>query len=104
MATMQTTDVTCPVPLDRLGQLYRADPVSAADMLTDLSDGQRMDLAFFCYGRAHLRPLGMTIAATCDAVRLAQRAGPLGQVLAAQCRQPLATASGAKITLAGTRH
>ena len=102
MATMQSTDVTCPVSLDVLGQLYRVEPSSAARMLDDLSDGQRIELAFFCYGRAHLRPLGMAIAASCDAEKLTRRGGPLGQVLAVQCRQ--ASTARSRISLAGTRH
>ncbi len=88
--------------LDRLGTLYRAEIGEAVDTLSDLSEGQRMELAFFCYGRAHLRSLGMAIAATCDATRLTRRAGALGQVLATQCREP--RIPRAKITLAGTRH
>lgn len=108
---MTDPNAECPVSLDLLGQLYRAAPASVADMLRDIPQDRRARLAFFCYGRAHLRELALTIAMTCDAARLAQLAGTLGQVLAQQCRRDVRdfgnglTAHGAahpraKVTLA----
>lgn len=102
MASMEIAGAGCPLPLERLGQLYRADPEAAHEMLEDLSEVQRVDFALFCYGRSHLRGLGLTVAATCDAAKLARRAGTLGAVLATQCRQ--ARTPRAKISLGGTRH
>ena len=103
MGTVQLRDAPCPVSADALGQLYRADPVSAAGMLDGLPEDRKVELALFCYSRAHLRPLAMSIAAKCDAARLAREAGTLGEVLAAQCQQQVPMAR-AKISLAGTRH
>jgi|SRR4051812_13657412 len=80
------SEADCPVSLDLLGRLYRADPACVAEMLCDVSEDRRARLAMFCYHRAHLRQLGLTIAASCDAARLAQLAGTMGQVLAQQCR------------------
>lgn len=51
-----------------------------------MSEDRRARLAMFCYHQAHLRELGSTIAASCDAARLAQLAGTMGQVMAEQCR------------------
>jgi hypothetical protein len=79
-------EADCPVPLDLLGQLYRAEPTCVTGMLRDVSEDRRARLAMFCYHRAHLRELGLTVAASCDAGRLAQLAGTMGQVMAEQCR------------------
>jgi hypothetical protein len=61
-------------------------------------------LALFCYGRAHLRELGLAVAACCDQQSLVQVAGRLGHVLHAQSRQrpePVKFTGGrAKISLA----
>ena len=103
MATLHTTDAHCPVSADALGQLYRADPDRAAEMVNGLPEGRRVELALFCYGRAHLRLLAMSIAARCDTARLVREAGTLGEVLATQSRQQVFTGRP-KISLAGTRH
>lgn len=102
MANLLMTEANCPVPADVLGQLYRADPRSAAGMVECLSERQRIELAVFCYGRVHLRPLAMSIAANCDATKLVRKAGDVGQALAIQCRQ--SAVPRARISLAGTRH
>jgi hypothetical protein len=110
---MAEPDATCPVSLDTLGQLYRANKLSVPDILRDVPEDKRARLALFCYNRSHLRDLALTIAETCDPVRLGELAGTLGQVLAAQCRSKVRSfgiepgATGirpkAKISLAGGR-
>lgn len=104
MVTLQSGDENCPVPSDVLARLYRANPDLALDMLDDIPEKQRIELALFCYSRAHLRPLGTRIAATCDAERLARIGGVLGQVIAAHCREPDDWRPNRKISLGGTRH
>lgn len=103
----------CPVSLDILGRLYRADSAAIADMVSLLPEDRRARLAMFCYARAHLRELGLTIAESCNETRLAELAGVLGQVLAAQCRAKVRTfgadfgsriVARPKISLAGARH
>lgn len=105
-------DPACPVSLDTLGQLYRADPAAVAGMVSYLPEDRRARLAMFCYARAHFRELGLTIAASCNETRLAELAGVLGQVLAAQCRAKVRTfgsdlgsrvTARPKISLAGAR-
>jgi hypothetical protein len=105
-------EASCPVSLDVLGQLYRSDKSSVVEMLKDFPEDKRARLALFCYNRSHLRDLALAIAETCDASRLAELAGTLGQVLAAQCRGHLQNFgresapighSRAKISLASVR-
>ena len=95
-------EVTCPVPADMLSQVYRAG-ADAADMVENLSETQRIELAVFCYSRAHLRAAAMSIAARCNADRLIRVAGNAGCALAAQCQQPEGLAPTTRVSLAGTR-
>lgn len=105
-------DRESPVSLDVLGELYRADPETLAERLRALSDEQRARLALYCYGKAHMRDMALTVAATCDPAKLEEVAGPLGRVIAAQStgkrrsfgQEPAATGKPkAKISLAGGR-
>ncbi|MDB5599577.1 MAG: hypothetical protein JWN71_1621 [Xanthobacteraceae bacterium] len=94
----------CPISDDLLGQVYRAGPQGLDGLVADISSLQRSQLALFCYGRAHLRELGLAVAACCDQQSLVQVAGRLGHVLYAQSRQrpePVKFTGGrAKISLA----
>jgi hypothetical protein len=47
---------------------------------------QRARLALFCYRRAHLHEMGISIAATCSEADLLHEAGPVGAMLFAQSR------------------
>lgn len=87
-------DAACPVSLDLLGQLYRADEHARSEMLLALSDAQRARLALFCYNRAHFGELAMAIAATCDPETLVALAGAVGEVLSVQCRAAQVKKSG----------
>jgi hypothetical protein len=77
-------DPTCPVSLDVLGELYRADAETLAERLLTFSEEQRARLALYCYGKAHMRDMALTVAATCDPAKLEEVAGPVGRVIAAQ--------------------
>lgn len=77
---------TCPVSLELLTALYRAEPGKIGGMIADLTGQQRAQLAIYCYGRAHFRELGLAIAANCDAAALVNFAGVVGQVLSRQSR------------------
>jgi hypothetical protein len=94
----------CPISDDLLGQVYRAGPQGLEGLVADLAALQRSQLALFCYGRAHLRELGLAVAACCDQQSLVQVAGRLGHVLYTQSRQrpePVKFTGGrAKISLA----
>jgi hypothetical protein len=74
-------DDPCPVPDEILGRLYRAHAHTLSEILASLPASQRVNLAVFCYGRAHLREIGIAIAATCEHEALVRKAGRVGEVL-----------------------
>ncbi len=80
----------CPVPVDFLSALYRAGPNEFTAMSAGLTGPIKIELAVYCYGRAHFRDLGLAIARTCDAADLSRLAGVMGQVLFAQSRGRIA--------------
>ncbi|HVI28672.1 hypothetical protein [Hansschlegelia sp.] len=77
-------DIECPVSLELLGRLHRADPSLISEMVRPFSEGQRARLALFCYSRSHLRDVAMTIAASCEAGSLVRLAGTVGQIMTTQ--------------------
>lgn len=65
-----------------VGQLYRSEGHKVAELVSNLGADQRARLALFCYGRAHMREIGLAIAATCDASILIETGGPaVGEAL-----------------------
>ena len=74
-------DDPCPVPDEILGRLYRGHAHTLSDILATLPVNQRVNLAVFCYGRAHLREIGIAVAATCEHEPLVRIAGRVGEVL-----------------------
>ena len=74
-------DDPCPVPDEILGRLYRGHAHNLSDILATLPVNQRVNLAVFCYGRAHLRDIGIAVAATCEHEPLVRIAGRIGEVL-----------------------
>ena len=83
---MIEADASCPVPVEQLGELYRAPPGAVAYMLVGTSEDLRARLAVFCYGRRHFRDLAFAVTETVTETRLAQLAGTLGRVLVQQSR------------------
>jgi hypothetical protein len=77
----------CPVPEMTLGCLYAAPKRDLAGILSKIPGLQRARLAVFCNARAHLREMGLAIAATCEKGDLVEVAGPLGSILHAQSRE-----------------
>ena len=84
-------DAVCPVPLEKLGQLHRADPDGVLALVGEMKEDARIRLAVYCYGRAHLRDVGLAIAEQCSETRLAHMAGMIGQVMVVQCRAAVRT-------------
>jgi hypothetical protein len=78
----------CPISTDALAALYRAESSLLAGMVAALPPLVRARLALHCYGRAHLRDIGLTIAASCAPADLERLAGVTGRVLADQCKNP----------------
>jgi hypothetical protein len=82
----ETTD--CPISTDALVAIYRADSSLLAETVAALSPLVRARLALHCYGRAHLRDISLTVAASCAPADLERLAGVTGRVLAEQCKNP----------------
>lgn len=79
-------ETDCPIPLEDLARLYRADRAKLPEAVRGFSPAVKAQLAVFCYGRSHLREVGLLIAGSCEPEALSRFAGVMGQVLAAQCR------------------
>jgi hypothetical protein len=90
------------VPDDLIARLYGASDSAVADLMAGYSSDQRANLAMFCYRKAHLRPIGLAIAATCDFATLVGVWGPArGQALFDQSHDCApASVRRPKITLA----
>ncbi len=69
-----------------IGQLYASSRHGIAALVADLLPAERANLALFCYQRAHLREIGLAIAATCDQWSLVNAAGRAGDALYASSR------------------
>jgi hypothetical protein len=82
----------CPVPEQLLTRLMHAAESSVIEIAETLTEQQRTSLALFCYSRAHLHEIGLTIAQTCDQHSLVQAAGVLGRVVFMQSRERAAVA------------
>ena len=77
----------CPVREEVIGLLYRSSEHHVQEFISGLSPQHRASLAAFCYGRAHLHEIGLTIAATCEFEELVAVAGSAGHFLFAQSRE-----------------
>jgi len=84
---MITDDDGCPVPDELIGQLYRSSQHDINALVAGLSSHRRGSLAAFCYGRAHLRDIGLAIAATCDLETLVTAGGRAGNFIFEQSRE-----------------
>jgi hypothetical protein len=77
----------CPVREEVIGLLYRSSQHHIQEFISGLSPQHRASLAAFCYGRAHLHDVGLTIAATCEFEELVAAAGSVGHFLFEQSRE-----------------
>src|SRR5436190_22677649 len=77
----------CPVSADLIGRLYRSSHHDINDLVSGLPPIRRASLATFCYGRAHLREIGLAIAATCEFDVLVAAGGRVGNFLFEQSRE-----------------
>jgi hypothetical protein len=101
----------CPVPIDTLSRLYRADPETLSDQLEGIPEATRARLAVYLYGRSHTRQLGVQIATTCEGSSLRRVAGFAGNALHDLSRQnpsawvdAIPSAGGKRgVSLAGSR-
>lgn len=93
----------CPVSIDMLSRLYRADPEALSDQLSGIPEATRARLAVYLYGRSHTRQLGVRIAATCEGASLRRVAGFVGNALHDLSRQNPCTWSEASPSTGGRR-
>jgi hypothetical protein len=77
----------CPVREELLGEMYRASPSGLQNLVESVSSDVRAMLALFCYRRAHLHSLALSIAATCSERDLLNIGGRVGSALYAQSRE-----------------
>jgi hypothetical protein len=77
---------------DLVGRLYRASQNSILDIASELAPRDRATLAAFCYARAHLHAIGLTIATACDLPALTHVFGSaVAHALHDQAREHAAT-------------
>jgi hypothetical protein len=102
-------DGQCPIALEALALLFRADAARVGQLVLALSPPTRARLAMFCFVRGHLRDLGLVIASHCEEQMLSHVAGAAGAHVHAQARARSAQGGPVlgeasrrnKITLAG---
>jgi hypothetical protein len=97
----------CPVPDEKLGELYRASKAGLPELIATVSPDIRAALAIYCYRRGHLKGIGLAVASTCECHDLEVAGGAAGAALFARSREvaPIAPAPSPymarqKITLA----
>ena len=81
-------DAQCPVSLDALGEIYRADEYDLPLLLAALPVATRARLAVFCYRKSHTHQLGLKIARACERDDLVRVAGEIGAVVFGQAHLP----------------
>lgn len=79
-------DEPCPVPDETLGEMYRASARGLSDLIASVPATARALLAVYCYRRAHLTSIGLTIAASCEKDDLEALGGNQGAGLFEQSR------------------
>ena len=88
MAWSALNEEACPVPEVVLGKFQGSETPDAVEIAKSLPEAQRAQLAVFCYRKRHLHALGLYIAATCELNALLKAAGPGGEVIYKQSRDP----------------
>ncbi|GJE59048.1 hypothetical protein [Methylobacterium trifolii] len=104
-------DVACPVSLEVLGAVYRADEYDLPEILERIPPLKRAQLAAYLYGKSHMHQLGLKVARACERDDLVRAAGEIGGVIHGQAHlkpsrpEPVAAgpAAGApkKVSLGG---
>lgn len=77
-------DAECPVSLEALGEIYRADDYDLPLLLAAMPVDARAKLAAFCYRKSHTHQLGLRIARGCEKDDLVRVCGELGAVIHGQ--------------------
>ena len=82
--TGATVDPECPVSLELLGQVYRADDFDLPQILERMPPLTRARLAAYLYGKSHMHQLGLRVARACEREDLVRAAGEIGSVIHGQ--------------------
>lgn len=77
-------DPACPVSLEQLGAVYRAEPEDLPEILSAIPPLTRAKLAAYLYGKSHMHQLGLSVARTCERDDLVRVAGEIGAVIHGQ--------------------
>ena len=77
-------DVDCPVSLEVLGSVYRADAFDLPMILERIPPLKRAQLAAYLYGKSHMHKLGLKVACACERDDLVRAAGEVGSVIHGQ--------------------
>ncbi|SFK29301.1 hypothetical protein [Methylorubrum salsuginis] len=82
--TGATVDPECPVSLELLGEVYRADDYDLPYILETIPALTRAKLATYLYGKSHMHQLGLKVARACERDDLIRAAGEIGSVIHGQ--------------------
>jgi hypothetical protein len=93
----------CPVPLSFLAALMRADQATATNLIREVDQPHRSQLALFCYRRAHLRSLALLVASHCSRKELIDTGLMAGDALFLASRDTSPSTPRSKISLAGRK-
>ncbi|MDP4026095.1 hypothetical protein Q8W71_26045 [Methylobacterium sp. NEAU 140] len=93
----------CPVPLDVLGRVTRAESEELAAALDGIPEATRARLAVWLYGRSHTHEAGVRVAVTCEDAALRRVAGFVGGVLHDLSRRPYEAPSHGTNAASGRR-
>jgi len=77
----------CPVPDEKLGELYRASKAGLPELIATVSSDVRAALALYCYRRGHLKSIGLAIASSCTSHDLETIGGAAGAALYSRSRE-----------------
>ena len=84
--TGATPDPECPVTMELLGQVYRADDYDLPLILEQIPAPTRARLAAYLYGKSHMHQLGLKVARACEREDLISAVGEIGSVIHGQSR------------------
>ncbi|MCJ2071394.1 hypothetical protein MKK75_21785 [Methylobacterium sp. J-030] len=92
-ASVDDPAADCPVPLETVGRLTKADPMALPILLDEIPEVTRARLAVWLYGRSHTHEISVQVAATCKGASLRRAAGLVGNILYDLSRRPYAAPS-----------
>jgi hypothetical protein len=82
--TAAEPDRECPVPMELLGEVYRADDYDLPYILEEIEPLTRAKLAAYLYSKSHMHQLGLKVARSCEREDLIKVVGEIGSVIYGQ--------------------